>query len=184
MQHLKDFGYQTITFNDLLKYIDHGRALPEKSVIITSDDGYQDNYTQAFPILKKYGFVMTVFLVTGVIAEDDENRMPNTVFNERTDVSRPMLIWPEIIEMDEYGCEFLSHTVNHIRLGLADDEEALKELTDSREAIEGRLGKDVDFFAWPFDNYSEEKWPLIEDAGYRGAVRYWGGIEDLEYYRP
>jgi peptidoglycan/xylan/chitin deacetylase (PgdA/CDA1 family) len=176
---LKDFGYQTITFEDLLKHMYHGRALPERSVIITSDDGYQDNYSQAFPVLKEYGYVMTVFLVTGVIGEDEGERMPNTVFNKRTDTIRPMLIWPEIEEMDEYGCEFLSHTENHIRLGLAPDEEVLDELITSRETIESRLGKDVEFFAWPFDNYSEDKWPLIEEAGYEGAVRYWGGIEDI-----
>lgn len=176
---LADFGYQTITFTDLLKHMDHGRALPDKAVIITSDDGYQDNYINAFPILKKYGYVMTVFLVTGAIADNDADRMDNTVFNKRTNITRPMLIWPEIKEMDEYGCEFLSHTVNHIRLGLASDGEMLDELIRSREDIESRLGRDVDFFAWPYDNYSEDKWPLIGDAGYRGAVRYWGGTEDV-----
>jgi len=176
---LDKFGFETVTFNQLLDHIDFGRALPEKAVIITSDDGYQDNYTNAFEVLKKYGYVMTVFLVTGAIAEDEGARMDNTVFNKRTSVSRPMLIWPEIEEMDEYGCEFLSHTVNHIRLGLAEDEEVLDELETSREDIESRLGKEVDFFAWPYDNYSEQKWPLIQESGYRGAVRYWGGIEDL-----
>jgi len=178
-QTLTDFGYQTITFRDLLKHIDHGRALPDKAVIITSDDGYQDNYTDAFSILKKYGYAMTVFLVTGAIAEDDGTRMDNTVFNKRTNVTRPMLIWPEIKEMDKYGCEFLSHTVNHIHLALTDDEEVIYELTRSKEDIEAHLGREVSLFAWPYDNYSEEKWPLIEEAGYRGAVRYWGGAEDL-----
>ena len=176
---LKEFGYQTITFSDLLKHIDHGRALPEKAVIITSDDGYQDNYTDAFPILKEYGYTMTVFLVTGVIGDSEEQRMANTVFNKRTNVTRPMLIWPEIEEMHEYGCEFLSHSVNHIRLGLAADEEMLYELITSKADIEDHLDMPVLFFAWPYDNYSEDKWPLIEEAGYRGAVRYWGGIEDL-----
>jgi peptidoglycan/xylan/chitin deacetylase (PgdA/CDA1 family) len=176
---LKDFGYETITFSELLKHLRYGKALPDKAAIITSDDGYQGNHSNAFPVLKKYGFVMTVFLVTGVIADEEDSRMNNTVFNKRTDVERPMLIWPEIHEMDEYGCEFLSHTENHIRLGLATDEEALDELISSRMVIEKRLGKDVDFFAWPFDNYSEDKWPLIEEAGYEGAVRYWGGTEDI-----
>jgi hypothetical protein len=122
---------------------------------------------------------MTVFLVTGAVAEDDSARMNNTVFNKRTNVERPMLIWPEIYEMDEYGSEFLSHTVNHIRLGLATDEEMLEELIASKHDIKKRLDKDVGFFAWPFDNYSEDKWPLIKEAGYEGAVRYWGGIEDI-----
>ena len=176
---LKDFGYETITFSELLKHLRYGKALPDKAAIITSDDGYQGNHSNAFPVLKEYGFVMTVFLVTGAIADEEDSRMNNTVFNKRTDVERPMLIWPEIHEMYDHGCEFLSHTENHVRLGLATDEEALDELISSRMEIEKRLGKDVDFFAWPFDNYSEDKWPLIEEAGYEGAVRYWGGIEDI-----
>ena len=176
---LKEFGYETITFTDLLNYIDYGKALPEKSVIITSDDGFQDVYTNGFPILKKYGYKMTVFLVTGAVGESDADRKTNAYFNKRTKVIRPILIWPEIIEMNEYGCEFLSHTVNHVRLGLSSDEEFLYELTKSKKDIESHLGSEVLFFAWPYDNHSPLKWPLISDAGYRGAVRYGNGIEDM-----
>ncbi len=176
---LKEYGYETITFKDLLNYIDFGKALPEKPVIITSDDGYQDIYVNGFPILKKYGYKMTVFLVTGAIGNSDADRKTNKYFNERASVIRPILTWPEIIEMDEYGCEFLSHTVNHVRLGLASDEEFLNELTQSRKDIESHLDKEVLFFAWPYDNNSPSKWPLIPEAGYRGAVRYGNGIEDM-----
>ena len=176
---LKEFDYETITFTDLLNYIDHGKALPERPVIITSDDGFQDVYTNGFPILKKYGYKITVFLVTGAIGESDADRKTNAYFNKRTDVIRPILTWPEIIEMNEYGCEFLSHTVNHVRLGLSSDEEFLYELTESKKDIESNLGSEVLFFAWPYDNHSPLKWPLISDAGYRGAVRYGNGIEDM-----
>ena len=176
---LKEYGYETITFTDLLNYIDYGKALPEKPVIITSDDGFQDVYTNGFPILKKYGYKMTVFLVTGAIGDSDADRKTNTYFNKRTDVIRPILIWPEIIEMNEYGCEFLSHTVNHVRLGLSSDKQFLNELRQSKNDIESHLGSEVLFFAWPYDNHSPLKWPLISDAGYRGAVRYGNGIEDM-----
>ncbi len=80
---LKEYGYETITFTDLLNYIDFGKALPEKPVIITSDDGFQDVYTNGFPILKKYGYKMTVFLVTGAIGESEADRKTNAYFNER-----------------------------------------------------------------------------------------------------
>jgi len=176
---LKEYGYETITFTDLLNYVDYGKTLPERPVIITSDDGFQDVYTNGFPILQKYGYKMTVFLVTGAIGDSEADRKTNGYFNKRTDVIRPILIWPEIIEMSEYGCEFLSHTVNHIRLGLASDEEFLYELVQSKKDIESHLGNEVLFFAWPYDNHSPLKWPLIPEAGYRGAVRYWGGIEDM-----
>jgi len=176
---LKDYNYETITFMDLLNYIDFGKALPERPVIITSDDGFQDVYTNGFPILKKYGYKMTVFLVTGAVGETDADRKTNAYFNSRTDVIRPILIWPEIKEMHEYGCEFLSHTVNHVRLGLASDEEFLYELKQSKEDIESHLGNEILFYAWPYDNNSPLKWHLIPEAGYRGAVRYGTGIEDM-----
>lgn len=176
---LKEYGCETITFTDLLKYIDYGKALPEKPVIITSDDGFQDVYTNGFPILKKYGYKMTVFLVTGAIGDSDADRKTNRYFNQRASVVRPILIWPEIIEMNKYGCEFLSHTVNHIRLGLSSDEQFLYELVQSKDDIESHLGNEVLFFAWPYDNHSFSKWHLIADAGYRGAVRYGNGIEDM-----
>jgi peptidoglycan/xylan/chitin deacetylase (PgdA/CDA1 family) len=176
---LKEYDYETITFTDLLNYVDFGRALPERPVIITSDDGFQDIYTNAFPILKKYGYKMTVFLVTGAVGDTEDERKMNTYFNKRTSAVRPILIWPEIEEMHEYGCEFLSHTVNHVRLGLASDEEFLYELKQSKEDIESRLGNEVLFYAWPYDNNSPSKWHLIPEAGYRGAVRYGTGIEDM-----
>ena len=176
---LKEYGYETVTFTDLLNYIDYGKALPEKPVIITSDDGFQDVYTNGFPILKKYGYKMTVFLVTGAVRDSDADRETNRYFNKRTNTIRPILIWPEIKEMDEYGCEFLSHSVNHIRLGLCSDEEFLYELIQSKKDIESHLDKEVLFFAWPYDNHSDEKLHLLSQAGYRGTVRYWGGIEDM-----
>jgi hypothetical protein len=81
--------------------------------------------------------------------------------------------------MYDYGCEFQSHSVNHVRLGLASEEEFMYELTQSKNDIESHLGNQVLFLAWPYDNNSPEKWPLIPEAGYRGAVRYGTGIEDI-----
>ncbi|MBC8390640.1 MAG: polysaccharide deacetylase family protein [Actinobacteria bacterium] len=176
---LKTFGFETITFMDILNYIDYGKALPEKPVIITSDDGFQDIYINAFPILKEYDYRMTVFLVTGVIGNSEADRHVNEFDINRRIPIRPMLIWPEIVEISSYGCEFLSHTVNHIRLGLASDEDVLYELVQSKEDIESHLGKPILFFSWPYDNYSVSKQYLLSQAGYRGAVRYGGGIEDM-----
>ena len=176
---LKEFGFETITFKDLLDHVDYGRMLPEKSVIITSDDGFGDLYTNAFPIMKKYGYKMTVFLVTDFIKETDAQRVTNYFDQDRPVPMRPMLIWPEVKEMDDYGIEFLSHSANHIHLGIASDEEFVYELTKSKHDIESHLGKPVLFFAWPYDNNSPEKWHLLPELGYRGAVRYGIGIETV-----
>jgi len=180
---LKEYGYETITLKELLDYIDFGRPLPEKPVIITSDDGFQDVYTNGFPILKKYGYRMTVFLVTGAIGDTEADRKTNAYFEKEASADRPIrpiLIWPEIKEMYEYGCEFQSHTVNHVRLGIAYDETILYELTRSKEDIESHLGNEVLFVALPKGNYNPDKTPLFVEAGYRGALRHAGGAEDTE----
>ncbi|MCL5071683.1 MAG: polysaccharide deacetylase family protein [Actinobacteria bacterium] len=177
---LKSYGYQTITFQDLLDYLDYGKSLPEKPVILSSDDGYQDIYTYAFPILKKYGYKMTVFLVTNLIGNSETDRQTNIFDKNVSGVQvRPMLIWPEIKAMNRYGCEFLSHTANHIRLGSASVDQILNELAVSKNAIESHLGKPCVFFSWPYDNYSDTAASLISKAGYRGGVVYGGGIEDI-----
>jgi peptidoglycan/xylan/chitin deacetylase (PgdA/CDA1 family) len=180
---LKEYGYETITLGDLLDYIDYGKALPEKSIIITSDDGFQDVYTNGFPVLKKYGYKMTVFLVTGALGETEAERKTNEYFERGSGPGgspiRPLLIWPEIEEMYEYGCEFQSHTVNHVRLGIASDEVVLYELEQSKEDIEYHLGNEVLFVALPKGNYNPDKIPLFEEAGYRGALRHAGGAEDI-----
>ena len=177
---LKANGFTTITFMDLLNYYDSGKKLPEKPVIISSDDGYQDNYTNAFPILKKYGFKMTVFLVTGLMGNSEADRHINEFDAGKSNIPvRPMLIWPEVIEMSKYGCEFLSHTVNHVHLGYVSNDVALYELTKSKSDIESHLDKPVLFFAWPYDNFSAKVLGLLSQAGYRGSVSAVGGIEDV-----
>ena len=165
---------------DLLNYLDKGKKLPEKPVIISSDDGYRSVYTYAFPILQKYGYKMTVFLVTGVIGNSDAERKVNE-FGDGTDgvPRREMLIWPEIGAMANYGIEFMSHTVSHQHLGGLSADETLYEMTQSRIDIESHLKRPVPFIAWPYDNYSIVDVNLLGQAGYRGAVRYSGGIEDV-----
>ncbi|MCL4378593.1 MAG: polysaccharide deacetylase family protein [Actinobacteria bacterium] len=178
---LKAHGYTTITFSDLLNYLYHGKALPEKPVIISSDDGYQNTYLYAFPILKKYHFKMTEFLVTGLIGNSDADRKMNEFdFNNNAVPKRSMLIWPEIVEMNKYGIEFLSHTVNHVRLGYVSREVALNELVQSKKDIESHLGKPVLLFAWPYGNFGGSSViDLILQAGYVGGVAYDEGIEDV-----
>jgi peptidoglycan/xylan/chitin deacetylase (PgdA/CDA1 family) len=177
---LNALGYKTITFMDLLNYLDKGKRLPEKPVIITSDDGYYDVYAYAFPILQKYGYKMTVFLVTGLIGNSDADRHINEFDQGKSGIpTRPMLIWPEISAMSRYGIEFLSHTVSHKTLGDLTDQEALYEMSQSKIDIESHLKKPVPFIAWPFDNYSSIDVSFLSQAGYRGAVLYHGGIENV-----
>ncbi|MDD5658906.1 MAG: DUF4214 domain-containing protein, partial [Actinomycetota bacterium] len=74
---LKNMGYETITLNDLYNHFAKGTKLPAKPVIITSDDGYQSMYSVAFPILKKYRYKMTVFLITSYMGDSEATRRYN-----------------------------------------------------------------------------------------------------------
>jgi len=177
---LKNLGYQTITFIDLLNYMDYGKTLPEKPIILTSDDGYQSLYTYAFPILKKYGYKMTVFLITSYMGgSEDTRRMNEFDFNIPGVPHRPMLIWPEISQMSSYGCEFQSHTWSHGIIRNMYIEDSLKELVQSKSDIEVHTGKPVVFVAWPHGATSDKVLGLLSQAGYRGAVNAGGGIEDV-----
>lgn len=131
IRYLHESGYTGITPDQLMAHHKYGRGLPEKPVLITFDDGYADNYTNAFPILKKYGFTATIFLVTGKMGRD-----PN------------FLSWEQAREMQQAGFVFGSHTVNHVVLTEMATEAALAELTGSAQDMERELGVRPKYFAY------------------------------------
>jgi len=177
---LKSYGYQTITFADLINYLDKGKPLPAKPVILTSDDGYQNIYTYAFPILKNYGYRMTVFLITSYIGNDESTRRLNEFDFDADGVPhRPMLIWPEIRAMSKYGIEFQSHTWSHGIITNVPIEQAQMELVQSKHDIEVNTGKTCFTVAWSHGIFDGSILALLPGAGYRVAVTYDDGINYL-----
>jgi peptidoglycan/xylan/chitin deacetylase (PgdA/CDA1 family) len=123
---------------------------------------------------------MTVFLVTGLVGNSDADRKMNEWdFNNNQVPRTSILIWPEIVQMSKYGCEFQSHTVSHIRLGGSSSSEILYQLTQSKSDIESHLGKPVLFVAYPYGNFSNLVFSLLSAAGYRGGILADEGIEDV-----
>lgn len=177
---LKAYGYQTITFADLLNHLDKGKPLPAKPVIITSDDGYQNTYAYAFPILKKYGYKMTVFLITSYIGTDENSRRLNEFdFDAEGVPHRPMLIWPEVRAMSKYGIEFQSHTWSHGIITNMPIEQAEKELAQSKHDIEVNTGKPCFTVAWSHGKFNGEILSLLPKTGYRVGVTYDDGMNYL-----
>ena len=177
---LKAYGYQTITFADLMNYLDKGKPLPAKPIIITSDDGYQSTYTYALPILKKYGYKMTVFLITSYMGNDENTRRLNEFdFDAEGVPHRPMLIWPEVRAMSKYGIEFQSHTWSHGIITNIPIEQAERELAQSKYDIEVNVGKPCFIVAWSHGIFNGEVLSLLPKTGYRGAAAYDGGINNI-----
>ncbi|HMM20346.1 MAG TPA: polysaccharide deacetylase family protein [Selenomonadales bacterium] len=157
IRYLSEHGYHSISPDMLMDYIERGKPLPDKPVLITFDDGYRDNYTNAFPILKKYGFTATIFLVTGLVGRDPR-----------------FLTWEQAREMQQAGFVFGSHTVHHAALTALSQDEAFAELTESRLEIERQLGAKPRYFAYPTGAYNLRTAELVRKAGYRAAftIRY------------
>ena len=177
---LKSLGYETITLTDLYNHFAKGTKLPAKPVIITSDDGYQNVYTTAFPILKKYHYKMTVFLITSYIGDNENTRRLNDFDSGVENIpQRAMLIWPEIKQMSKYGCEFQSHTWSHGIISNESIDTAKFELSQSKHDIEVHTGKPVIFVAWPHGATSNEVIGLLPQVGYAGALFAEGGVQSL-----
>ena len=153
MKWLQEYGYTSITPEDLYEFIVNGRELPEKPVLITFDDGYKDNYTNAYPIMKKYGFKGTIFVVTGFLGVYDN-----------------YLTWEQAKELTDNGFSIESHTHNHKSMTEASDDDISKELAKSRDTIKEKLGVEADFIAYPTGTYNLHIAELVKEAVYTGAL--------------
>ena len=148
LQYLKDEGYTTLTLNEVSDYLLNSSAIPSKSIVITFDDGYMDNYDNAFPILKELGMKATIFCITSKL-DGSYYLSPNA-----------------IKEMSDYGIDIQSHTVTHPKLDSLTYDEQLTELKESKKTLESITGKPVTSIAYPFGNFNEDTIKAAEASGY------------------
>jgi len=147
-------GYKSIPLSELNRCMITGQDLPERSVVLTFDDGYQSLYTEVFPILQQYSFSATIFLVAGFCNKD--NYWPG----QPSMIPRmKLLTWEQIGEMSRFGIEFGSHTVNHPRLDHLPANALHDEIVLPKEILESRLGIPVTVFAYPYGRYTD----LVKD---------------------
>jgi peptidoglycan/xylan/chitin deacetylase (PgdA/CDA1 family) len=152
MAYLESLGCQTITLSQLRHAILSGADLPPHAVILTFDDGNEDNFTYAFPIMQQIGFSGTAYLVA--------NRINAEGF----------LSSAELKEMIAAGWEIGSHSMTHSDLTQLDRSEWRREILDSRLTLERELGVEVDSFAYPFGSFIPDLASVIEKFGYRTGM--------------
>ncbi|WP_253205916.1 polysaccharide deacetylase family protein [Clostridium estertheticum] len=152
MKYLKDNNYYTITLTNLYEYLMNNTPIPRKSVVITFDDGYDNNYTAMFPVLKKYKFKATIFVISSLI-----------------DVHSNMLTSKQLIEMDKYGIDIESHTAHHDNLKLISKDNQLKTLIKSKKYLEKTLNKKINFFAYPYGGFNKNAIEALKECGYKMA---------------
>ena len=150
MKFLKQ-NYHVISMDELVQGIKERKRFPRNSVVITFDDGYDDNYQTAFPILKEYDLAAIFFVPPANVGKEHH------------------LTWPQIKEMLGSGQMIGSHTYNETYLPSLSLEEQKKSINESKKLLEAQLGQKIDYFSYPVGGFSEEIKKMVQDAGFKGA---------------
>lgn len=151
MAFLKNKGYNVISVADYIQGMKAHKNFDHRTVVITFDDGFEDNFLDAYPILKKYGFPATIFMPSDHVG-----------IAER-------LSWDQLKEMTAHGITIGSHTRFHVYLpGLA-KERLLDEIVASKKILEQNIGRPVDFIAYPSGGFTDEAKSIVQQAGYAAA---------------
>lgn len=146
--YLSQHDYHCVTLAQLYDFFYGNGQLPEKPIAITFDDGYKDNYTTAFPILKKYRFNATVFVISSNVGHSNN------------------LSWNQLKDLSHNGWLVESHTVNHYDLTKLDSKKLAQELDASKSSLEKQLGIKVDYLVYPSGQFNEKVEKAVKNAGY------------------
>jgi peptidoglycan/xylan/chitin deacetylase (PgdA/CDA1 family) len=152
MKLLHDWGYTSITAELLIKAITEGADLPARPILITFDDGHLNNYTTAFPIMYKYGFTGTLYIVSNYLGTDNYMNAD------------------QIKDMAAMGWEVGSHSISHLDLTALDPYRQRQEIVDSRTRLESALGVPVLTIAYPFGISNPGVIDYAHFAGYIGGM--------------
>ncbi len=151
MAFLKKYKYNVISLDELVSAIRGRKELPHNSVVLTFDDGYVDNYENAFPILKRYKFPATFFIVPRLVGK------------------KGYLTWEQAKEMDTGTINFGSHTYSHCYLPEFSEKEQKWEISASKKMIERRLGHPIHNFCYRTGGFTDFTKSQVQKAGYLSA---------------
>jgi peptidoglycan/xylan/chitin deacetylase (PgdA/CDA1 family) len=170
-------GYRSIDLDDL---IIGDFEKKEKLLLITFDDGYENNYSVAFPILKKFNLKAHIFLTVNLIDTKEILWWDVSKTKYKQKNLFRILNWNQIFEMKNYGIKFGSHTLNHPKLTEISTSEVRFEVNKSREILSDKLGVDIDSFCYPHGDYNKEVLETVKKAGYKNAVVTSGNDNNYE----
>ena len=156
LARLHESGYRTISLLEALDRLHRGGGFPDRSLVITFDDGYQSVYDEAFPTLDRYGMSATIFLAVG------ERRLLNPDARLPSLNARPMLSWHEISQMHRSGIHLGAHTLTHPDLTRLSVDRLIAEVCESKATIEEVLGEPLACFAYPYGYYDRRVRELVE----------------------
>lgn len=151
MAFLKRHGYRVLSVDEYAEAVGNKRDLCCNSVLITFDDGLENNYTRALEVLRKNNFPAVFFVVAGTVGNPG------------------LMTWDQLREASAGNITVGSHTLSHAYLPDAPREKQVFEITQSKMVMEAALGKPVDYLAYPVGGFSEEIKQIVREAGYKAA---------------
>lgn len=151
MMYLFQQNYQPITFGQFFDFLEESGKLPEKSLIITFDDGWKNQYQYAFPVLKKYNFPATFFIVVNQIGGD------------------LFMGWGQLKELLNNGMEIGSHTMTHPNLKKLISSQLTYEIEESKIILEKNLNYQIEVFAYPYGIFDSRITKAVRKANYKMA---------------
>ena len=168
LAYLEDNNFKVISLGDLLESLEKQSELPEKSVVITFDDGYRSIYDTAFPLLKERGFPFTVFVNTSPI----KNKL------------NQFMGWQELKELTRYGGQIANHSITHPHFirRLNDESERAwvtrikSEITDAQALIEKNTGTTLKAIAYPYGEFNNSVKAIVKELEFAGFGQQSGAV--------
>lgn len=178
LRWLQTHGYETVVMQDLIDYVDDGKPLPEKPVMLTFDDGYYNNYRYAYPLLRQYGMRAVISPVVSWSEKYSEKDADHVIYSHIT--------WEEMREMSDSGVmEIQNHSYDMHYATAGKRKGTLKQATETsaeyqaalREDLEKAqamltetLGKAPTTFTYPYGAICEDARPVIRELGFRATL--------------
>jgi peptidoglycan/xylan/chitin deacetylase (PgdA/CDA1 family)/GT2 family glycosyltransferase len=163
MAWLKHRHYQVLSLSEFLSYQYEHRLPPERSVVITIDDGYTDVHRLAHPILKRYHFPATLFVISDQVGTTNQWDQLGEL------AGRPLSDWPDLKQLACAGVEIGAHSRTHPHLKTLSTEQAWVEISGSRANIERELAMPVRAFAYPYGEFDQASESAVKQAEFLGS---------------
>ena len=162
MEWLRENNFTAMSMDDVIEAMNTGKV-PKRPVLITFDDGYADNYINAFPELKNNNLKGTFFIISDTITEEGGYYMSTSMLKE----------------MKEAGMEIENHTANHLELNNLSREDAIDSIKRGQEFLRSVIGSNGNYLCYPVGRYSDETIEIQKELGIKAALTTQGGISSI-----